>query len=222
VIKKKQSICIIPIKSFSQRVKNKNFKFIGKKPLFKIIIEKIIKAKCFDEIIIDSDSDVIKKFCSKINIKYIDRHHSLKKVKTNGNDILNYWMKKEPNYDTYFLAHVTSPFVKTISIKQCVKKFLNNSRYNSVFTATKEFSWYWFKNKPINFKKYKLCRSQDLTPVIRDTTFLYGISKKEFIKKKSRIGSKPLIYYLDEIESVDINNEFDFFVSRNINKFYFN
>ena len=82
----------------------------------------------------------------------MERHHSLKKVKTNGNDILNYWMKKEPNYNAYFLAHVTSPFVKTTSIKQCVKKFLNNSRYNSVFTATKEYSWYWFKNKPINFK----------------------------------------------------------------------
>ena len=49
-------------KSFSQRVKNKNFKLIGKKPLFKIIIDKIIKAKCFDKIIIDSDSDIIKKF----------------------------------------------------------------------------------------------------------------------------------------------------------------
>tara|TARA_B110000238_G_C16012581_1_gene389574 strand:- start:6 stop:671 length:666 start_codon:yes stop_codon:yes gene_type:complete len=218
---KQKSICIIPIKSFSQRVKNKNFKLIGKKPLFKIIIEKINKAKCFDEIIIDSDSDVIKKFCIKKNIKYMDRHHSLKKVITNGNDILNYWMKKEPNYDFYFLAHVTSPFVKTISIKKCVKKFLNNSRYNSVFTATNEFSWYWFQNKPINFIKYKLCRSQDLTPIVRDATFMYGISKKEFMKKKSRIGSKPLIYYLDQIEAMDINNEFDLFISRNINKFYF-
>ena len=36
----------------------------------------------------------------------MERHHSLKKVKTNGNDILNYWMKKEPNYNAYFLAHV--------------------------------------------------------------------------------------------------------------------
>ena len=79
MINKKKSVCIIPIKSFSQRVKNKNFKLIGKKPLFKIIIDKIIKAKCFDKIIIDSDSDIIKKFCIKKNIKYMERHHSLKK-----------------------------------------------------------------------------------------------------------------------------------------------
>ena len=93
-------------------------------------------------------------------------------------------MKKEPNYNAYFLAHVTSPFVKTTSIKQCVKKFLNNSRYNSVFTATKEYSWYWFKNKPINFKKYKLCRSQDLTPNCKRYYFFVWNFETRIYEKK--------------------------------------
>ena len=48
--------------------------------------------------------------------------------------LLKYWIKKEPGYDYYFQAHVTSTFVKTESIKKCVNQLINS---NTTFTARK-------------------------------------------------------------------------------------
>ena len=99
------------------------------------------------------------------------------------------------------------------SIRHCISKMAHLH-----FTATKEYSWYWFNEKPINFKKFKLSRSQDLKPIIRDITFLYGISKKEFMKKNSRIGSKPYPFIVSQKEAVDINESFDLEFARNLYK----
>ena len=46
----------IPIKSNSTRVKNKNFRLLGDKPLYQYIIDHCIQAECFDDIYVDTDS----------------------------------------------------------------------------------------------------------------------------------------------------------------------
>ena len=58
-------VAIIPIKKISQRVKNKNFLKINKKPLFRYLLDKIKKCN-FDEVYVDSDSLEVKKYCKKI------------------------------------------------------------------------------------------------------------------------------------------------------------
>lgn len=217
---KKKTICFIPIKENSQRLKFKNFRKIGNKPLFKHTIDKVIKIKDFDKVIVDTDSEKIQDYCKLNNIEFIKRLDYLKSKKSNGNDLLKHWMQVEPNYEYYFQLHVTSPFVKTDSIRKCIKEIQTNKKINSIFTATKEYSWYWYNKKPINFKKYKLTRSQELKPIIRDITFLYGISKAEFLKNNSRIGSKPYPFIVSQKEAVDINESFDLEFARNMFKIY--
>ena len=51
-----KTICIIPIKSNSTRVKNKNFQLLGDKPLYQYIIDHCIQAECFYDIYVDTDS----------------------------------------------------------------------------------------------------------------------------------------------------------------------
>ena len=77
-------------------------------------------------------------------------------------------------------------------------------------TATKIYSWFWFKNKPINYNPKILPRSQNATPIIRETTALYGIKKDTINKYKCRIGNKPIFHFVDFIESLDIDDSEDF------------
>ena len=63
-----KSVCIIPIKKKSVRVKRKNFKKINNIPLYKITLDKVKKCE-FDEIYVDTDSLEIKKYCYSNNIK---------------------------------------------------------------------------------------------------------------------------------------------------------
>ena len=43
---------------------------------------------------------------------------------------------------------------------------------------SQNFSWFWFNDRPINYKPKILPRSQDAKPIVMETTGLYGIRKK--------------------------------------------
>ena len=74
----------------------------------------------------------------------------------------------------------------------------------------KIYSWFWFRNKPVNYKPKVLPRSQDAEPIIMETTGLYGIKKNSLKKNNCRIGKKPFIYFLkDHKETLDIDTNDD-------------
>ena len=205
---KKKVVVIVPIKKNSKRVKNKNFKKINGLPLYKITLNKLKKCK-FDEIYVDSDSQEIENFCKLKGIKFIKRKPFLATDKANGNHLLNYH-RKLIDADYYFQILITSPLLKIKTINNCISYLKKNKKCDSIFTTQTFKTFFWFKNSPVNYLPKKLPRSQDLKPLIIETTSLYGIKKESLDKYKCRIGKKPYFYEVDDFEAVDLNNKKDF------------
>jgi CMP-N-acetylneuraminic acid synthetase len=205
---KKKIVVIVPIKKNSKRVKNKNFKNINGLPLYKITLKKLKKCK-FDEIYVDSDSKEIENFCNLEGIKFIKRKPFLATDKANGNDLLNYH-RKLIDADYYFQILITSPLLRIKTINNCISYLKKSKKYDSIFTTQKFKTFFWFKDRPVNYLPKELPRSQDLKPLIIETTSLYGIKKKSLDKYKCRIGKKPYFYEVDDFEAVDLNNKKDF------------
>lgn len=199
--------CFIPIKENSQRVKGKNLRHLGNKPLYRHVLDRCIEI--FDNVFVDTDSETIKNFCYNNNVNVIDRIPELLKDSANGNDLLEYWIQQKPEFDYYFQIHVTAPFTSTPTIKNCVNTLVKKD-YDSVFTAYEDKTWYWFNGKPINYDPKNFPRSQDARGLIKETTCLYGIEKNQFICERARIGNNPFVYLVDYQESLDIDNEHDF------------
>ncbi len=206
--------CFIPIKNNSSRVPNKNLRLLRGIPLYRYALDTVINSKVFDDVFIDTDSEDVKNYCIEKNINIIDRDPKLLKDSANGNDLLEHWVDIKPNYDVYFQVFVTSPFLTSNTLKDCVNIMKTNSLGDSVFTVIEDYTWYWFNGKPVNYNPKLLPRSQDAKPIIKETTSLYGISKEGFNKTKSRIGESPQIYVVDEIEGTDIDTEFDFTMAK--------
>ena len=203
-----KTVCIVPIKKKSSRVKRKNFKKINRVLLYKITLKKVKNCK-FDEVYVDTDSQEIKKFCVKNKIKVIDRIKRLALDSANGNDLLNYH-SLIIKADLYFQIFITSPLLSKKSINKCIAFLKKNKKFDSILTCKKIFSWFWFKEKPINYKPQKLPRSQDALPIIQETTGLYGIRRNALIKNKCRIGKKPYFFEVSNSESLDLDNYEDF------------
>ena len=201
-------VCIVPIKKKSKRIKGKNFKKINGKPLFRFLLDKLSKSN-FDEIYVDSDSKLIKKYCNSKGYKFIDRLPSLSKDNANGNDLLNYHAKKI-NADIYFQLFVTAPLLSIKTINKCIKTLKNSKRYDSILTTKEIYSWFWFNKKPVNYSPKILPRSQDALPIVQETTGLYGIKRNALIKNKCRIGKKPYFFEVSNSESLDLDNNEDF------------
>ncbi len=201
-------VAIVPIKKKSERVKGKNFKKINNVPLFSILLKKLKKCK-FDEIYVDSDSLSVKKFCKKYKYNFIERKPRLAKNNSNGNDLLNYH-RSIIKADIYYQLFVTSPLIKIKTINKCIDILKRNKNFDSVFTVNKIYSWFWFKNRPVNYNPKVLPRSQDAQPIVQETTGLYGIRSDVLKKTKCRIGKRPFMYQVSDEEMIDLDNKKDF------------
>ena len=205
---KMKSVCIVPIKSNSERVKKKNFRLLNNKPVYVHFLEKL-KSSNFDKIYIDTDSSEVEAYIEKTDFIYLPRLPELAKPDANGNDLLNYHASII-DADYYFQLFITAPLLKINTINEAIKILSSTDKYDSIFTANKIYSWFWYNNKQVNYDPKVLPRSQDAIPIIRETTGLYGIKRDALLQYQCRIGAKPYMLFVDDYEAIDLDTEFDF------------
>lgn len=217
-----KTACFIPIKANSERVPGKNFRILNGKKLYEYICEHVKEADVFDDVYIDTNSEEIKTYALKMGYKIIERKPELAKNTANGNDLLVYHFEQFPQYDYYFQLFATAPYLQEETIRYCVEKLVSSEEYDSCFTATENHSFYWLAGNPINYRPGILPRSQDMLPVIEETTGLYGISRESLERYRCRIGRKPYIHTVSKFEAVDINTEEDLKVAEFVGKVIYN
>ena len=211
-----KTACFIPIKENSECVPGKNFRLLCGKKLYEHILEHVIASNCFDDIFVDTNSDEIKEYASSNGISVIERRAELAANTANGNDLLVYHRKLKSDYDFYFQLFATAPFLQSSTIAECVNLLSQSSAYDSVFTATENHGFYWLNGNPMNYRPGILPRSQDMQPVMEETTGLYGICSNSLDKFQCRIGKNPFVKVISKFEAVDINTEEDLKVAEYI------
>ena len=205
-----KTACFIPIKQNSERVPAKNFRRVGGVPLYQAIITKAIAAGCFDRVFVDSNSEEVAEFARANGASFIPRKPELALPTANGNDLLNHHAEVEPGFDYYFQLFATAPLLKIESIQGAVTALHESAKHDSVFTTIEHHSLMWRAGMPFSYQPYLLPRSQDLLPVIEETTALYGITRASLLKYRCRIGANPHFYPVSRVEAIDLDTEDDF------------
>ena len=85
---KKNTICIIPAREKSKRVKNKNLLKINGKTLVEICIQLSKKSNLFKDIILSSDSKKILSIGKKHKINIINRDKKISKDNTSTDEVI--------------------------------------------------------------------------------------------------------------------------------------
>lgn len=201
-------VAIIPIKLNNERLPNKNIKlFSNGKPLCSYIFTTLVTVENIDEIYVYCSDERIKQYLLP-KMKFLKRNESLDTNNSTMNDILSSF-KTEVDADIYVLAHVTAPFIKKESFYDCIEK-VKSKDYDSAFSVAKVQEFLWKDDKPINYELEHIPRTQDLPKIYKETCGFY-IFKKEIIEKLNRrIGNKPYLYEVSDIETIDIDDAFDF------------
>ena len=212
------SACFIPIKANSERVPGKNFRVLNGRKLYEYICEHVKMAEAFDDVYIDTNSKEIADFAVSMGFSIIHRKPELALNTANGNDLLNYHFELYPNYEYYFQLFATAPYLQPETISTCADKLVNSTIFDSCFTAVKHQGFFWLNDTSINYRPCILPRSQDMLPVVEETTGLYGISHKALVKYRCRIGARPYIHYVSKFEAVDINTEEDLRIAEYVGK----
>ncbi len=200
-------VAFIPIRLNSKRVKGKNLKLLGNKPLMTYLLDTIKSVQKIDEVYVYCSSTDICQYLPE-GVKLLQRSEDLDNDLTLGAEIYNSFIN-EIEADVYILAHTTSPFIKATTIENALTQILDNG-YDSAFSAEEIKTFTWYQNKPLNYQLNDIPRTQDLEPVYIETSAFFMFNKEVWLNKKQRIGDKPYIAKVDRIEGVDIDTVQDF------------
>jgi acylneuraminate cytidylyltransferase len=213
-----KTACFIPIKANSERVPGKNLRVLNGKKLYQYICEHVKEADVFDDVYIDTNSAEVAEYAETMGFHVIERKPELAMNTANGNDLLVYHFDNFSGYDYYFQLFATAPYMQAETIRACYNHLIYSEDFDSCFTALENHSFYWFAGNPINYRPGILPRSQDMMPVVEETTGLYGISAESLARYRCRIGRKPYIHFVSKFEAVDINTEEDLKVAEYVGK----
>lgn len=211
-------IALLPMKGHSERVPNKNMKLFNGKPLFYHVLNTLQNCNLIDEVIINTDSDAISTSTKQFGkVKIHERPTEICGDFVSMNDIIAYDINHSDG-DVYLQTHSTNPLLRTTTIHQAIEKFISQSEFDSLFSVTKlQTRLYWENVKPINHNPNELLRTQDLPPVFEENSNFFIFTKSSFKNAANkRIGKKPMMYEMDKLESVDIDEPQDFILAETI------
>ena len=206
---------IIPVRKGSVRVKNKNTRLFCKKNILIYKIEQLKRVPQIEEIIVNSDCEYMLSIASNLNVKPVkrDKYYASSDVPIN-----EVWknIAENINSDIVLYANATSPLVKDESIIESINIYNSLNLYdkkeslNSV-TDVKEFLW--MNGKPVNYRQEAQPKSQDLPLVFHPNFAINIISRNLMIRNNTIISNNFEPYFLDKIESIDIDDEEDFMIA---------
>jgi CMP-N-acetylneuraminic acid synthetase len=203
---------LVPMKGHSERVPNKNIRDLNGKPLFYWIMENLSKSKYIDEIIINTDSDEIaKRAKDNFNVTILDRPDYLKGDMVGIQPLIEYDLLNT-NGEYYLQTHSTNPLLKTKTIDAAIESFFSQNEHDALFSVTEtKTRFYWPNGNGINHDPRILIRTQDLDPIYEENSCFYIFSKQTNKNVGNRLGSNPLMYPIDKLEAVDIDNMEDLY-----------
>ena len=221
--KDKKIIAIIPARSGSKGLPDKNIKDLNGKPLIAYSIEAANESKCFDKVLVSTDSEKY----AEISKKYGAKVPFLRSAE-NSNDESGTWGACEEvlnnldeKFDVVVLLQPTSPFRTAQNIKEALDLFFlkNADTVVSVTQISHPLEWYNHlpdDNSLANFEaeEIRTKRRQDLRPCYTMNGAVY-IVKRELLKPDLYLcGENSFAYVMDEANSVDIDSESDFLKAR--------
>lgn len=216
-----KNIAIIPARSGSKGVKDKNIRDLCGKPLIAYTIEVAIKSGEFNEIMVSTDSekyaDIAKQFGAKVpflrsNINATDTASSWDMVE----EVLKKYAEIGKSYDTFCLLQPTSPLRTAEDIKNAYAIYREKADFAVVSVCEAEHSPLWCGHLPENgefigfIDQDNMKQRQAGGKFYRLNGAIYIVSTERFSKERYLYQAGSYSYIMSQKRSVDIDTEIDF------------
>ncbi len=211
---------VIPIRSGSQRVKDKNLRPFANTCLMELKIKNLLKVPELTSIVVNTNSEeaieiVKKKYSDRIKIHRREEYYASSKC--SGSEFFRH-LGEVTDTDIFVYCPCTSPFIKPATVSQCINNFLTTSEYDCLATVSSIKEFMWLDGKPINYNPEHAPNSQNLPNILALNFGVTVVKKEDLIKNSNIIGKKPQFVITDEIEAIDIDTPLDFYVAEQLYK----
>jgi len=203
---------LVPMKGHSERVPNKNIRILCGKPTFHWILESLSVSKYIDEIIINTDSpEIAKSAKDHFSVTILERPDFLLGDMVSIQPLIEYDLSQTKG-EYYLQTHSTNPLVRSQTIDKAIEAFFAQTKHDALFSVTPiKNRFYWGDGSAINHDPKHLIRTQELDPIYEENSCLYIFSRDTNRKTKNRLGSNPMMFPMDRLEAIDIDDMEDFY-----------
>ena len=205
-------MAIVPMRHDSERVRGKNYRPLGGRPLFHHIIETLLASAAVTRVVIDTDSDVVRESANATfpEVEVLDRPPHRRDGAIPRNDVLLHDVRRL-NGDLYLQTHSTNPLLRTATVTAAVERLLGDPSSDSLFGVTRLQTRLWSADgESLNHDRAVLVRTQDLPPVYEENSCVYLFTRDSLERHGNRIGERPILFEIPREEAWDIDEEFDF------------
>jgi len=213
-------VALLPMKGNSERVVNKNLRDFCGRPLYHAVCNVLLASNFVTEIVVNTDSlniaEDIRRYFPSISI--IQRPEGICGDYVPMNEIIAYDLSQVDG-DVYLQTHSTNPLISVETLDKAIDRFIKfHHHFDSLFSVTKlKTRLYWEDAKPINHNPKELLRTQDLPLIYEENSCFYIFSKTSFKSSGNRrIGLRPVLFEIDKLEAVDIDEPQDFVIAEQL------
>ncbi len=198
----------VPAKGTSERIENKNMRFLDGKRLYIRALETLLKCKEIDKVFLDSESEEMYKLCDYLPIEFMQRNPEFANNKIDGHKMFMNEINNYPDADIYVQLLCTSPFIKPETIDNAIRELKESEQYDSAILMKKDKYYFWENGKP-KYDINHIPNSKDLPDTISESMGLYIHKKASAVKTQRRYGNSPMLIFGTLEELIDVNNPED-------------
>lgn len=200
---------LIPVRSGSKRVANKNIRPFANSNLLEIKIKQLQRIKELDGIVVNSNDDEMLDIARSLGAEAVKRDEYYA-----GDNVTNEMYKniaENCSSDIIMYTNVTSPIIEDETISKLIQCYHENcNEYDSVNTAHYIKEFMWLDGKPMNYELDKTPKSQDLPNIMALNFAINLIDRQRLIDIAHYVGKKPYLYVIDRVQAIDIDDMIDF------------
>ncbi|WP_035688519.1 cytidylyltransferase domain-containing protein [Avibacterium paragallinarum] len=215
-----KKIAIIPARSGSKGLPNKNVLLVSGKPLIAFSIEAALESKEFDKIIVTTDSQEYIDLLSHYPIDFIHRDADLATDSASSYVVIEDVLHKYKNitFDYFVLLQPTSPLRTAKHIIDANRRFESHFRKFDFLVSVSSAHKPTTLTRPIEqdetLKHFKLDYSnyarQNYSPEYSPNGAIFSAKPLAYLAQKHFYGKKCLAYFMDKESSIDIDDKLDF------------
>lgn len=203
-----QVTAIVPMRHSSERVKGKNYRDLGGKPLFQHVVDALLASEAVKQVVVDTDSQVISELVAAHfpEVRVLERPEHLRDGAIAMNDVLENTLAQLDG-EVFLQTHSTNPFLRSETIDRAVSRFFDDGVDSLFSTTPMQARFWWDSERPVNHDLAVLLRTQDLPPLHMENSCLYIFRKGPFLAERNRITANRAIFSISAMEAVDIDTE---------------
>ena len=209
-------VALLPMRHASVRVPGKNYRPFAGRPLYHHVLAGLLACPRIEEIVIDTDSELLQEDAARHfpAVTVLERPERLRADTVPMNDVLLNTISQVAA-DFYLQTHSTNPLLRPATIERAVAAMLEAYPiHDSLFSVTRLQTRLWDAlTRPINHNPAILLRTQDLPPTYEENSCLYLFTGDTLRQRHNRIGERPLLFEIERLEAMDIDEELDFKVA---------